>query len=300
MRLYHPSHHVPDLDEAEAFFARVFGRASTRLSTLSPPGRAAPDYSTFTPIADVLFDSIDPAQYVVGGEQRYPDVERPTLKGLGWYVEGIDSLYRSLREHGFAVVDQLDRAAVGEGPPTAAGSSMPLFFTTPEDAGLRHEFLPTIPFPLDPRLDEGWTLPPVSEDDPLGIVRCAWHTVLTDRPERALRLVVDVLGGTVVHEGHDEVLGAATTSVKVADAVLRYAEPAAGSPVRDRLAATAGDVYHSITWQVVDLDRVERHLTGQGVGIALRTEDLLVADAETAFGVPWGFTTESVGETAAP
>lgn len=274
---------MPDLGEAEEFFERVFGRPSTRLSTLSPSG---PDHSTFTPIADVLFDSIDPRRYVVGGEQRYPSVEAPVLRGMGWYVEGIGSLYLSLRRHGYTVLDQLDRVAEGDEPPTAAGSAMPLCFTTPEEAGLRHELLPAIPFPLDPRTADGWALPEVSDDDPLGIVRCAHHTVLTRDPGRALRLLVDVFGGTVVGRGRDEVLGAEVTSVRLADSVLRHAVP--DDP--DAQPGTAEqDVYHSLTWQVADLDRVQRHLTAQGVGIAARTDGLIVTDPATSLGIPWGF-----------
>ena len=291
--MYHPSHRVPDLDEAEEFFLRVFGRSSVRLSTLSTPERAMPDYSTFTMIADVLFDCIDPRRYVVAGEQRYPIVDRPTLEGMGWYVEGLAALYRSLRAHGFTVVDQLDRVAEGEDPPTAAGGPMPLCFTTADEAGLRHELLPPIPFPLDPRVQDGWQLPPPSAEDPLGIVRCAHHTVLTRDVARALRLSVDVLGGTIVERGRDEVLAADTTSVRLADAVLRYAVPRRKSPVRDVVASNAEDSYHSIAWQVLDLDRVERHLISVGVGIAERADDQLVTDPGTSLGIPWGFTTAS-------
>lgn len=290
--LYHPSHHVTSLAEAEEFFARVFGRASTRLSTLTgaSPER---DYSTFTPIADVLFDSIDPQRYVVAGERRYPSVERPTLKGLGWYVHDTTGVFRSLREHGFTVVDQLDRPAQGDEPPTAAGARMPLFFTTADGAGLRHEFVPQFPFPLDPRLDEGWALPPVSGDDPLGIVRCAHHTVLTVRPDRALRLLVDVLGGRVVHSGRDRADAADTSVVHLADTVLQLVRPDEGRAAHEVAAAAApGDSYRSLTWEVIDLDRVERHLRAEGVGIAARTETSLVVDRDTALGIPWGFTTE--------
>ena len=289
--MYHPSHRVPDLDEAEEFFLRVFGRPSRRLSTLSAPGRAMPDYSTFTLIADVLFDCIDPRRYVVAGEQRYPTVDQPTLEGMGWYVEGLGSLYRSLRAQGFTVVDQLDRPAEGDDPPTAAGAQMPLCFTVADDAGLRHELLPPIPFPLDPRVQDGWELPPPSEDDPLGIVRCAHHTVLTKDVARALRLSVEVFGGTVVDRRRDEVLGAETTSVRLAEAVVRYAEPDADGPAATAVAAGTADSYHSITWQVVDLDRVERHLASVGVDVTTRTDDLLVTDPGTSLGIPWGFTT---------
>ncbi len=288
--MYHPSHRVPDLDEAEEFFQRVFGRSSARLSSLSTPERRMPDYSTFTLIGDVLFDCIDPRRYVVAGEQRYPDVDRPQLEGMGWYVDGLESLYRSLRAHGFTVVDQLDRVAEGADPPTAAGAPMPLCFTSAEAAGLRHELLPPIPFPLDPRVQEGWELPAPSADDPLGIVRCAHHTVLTQDIERALRLTVEVMDGTVVGRGRDGVLCAETTSVRVGDAVLRYAVPDEDGSVREELVGTA-DTYHSITWQVLDLDRVERHLASAGVGVTTRTDELIVTDAETSLGIPWGFTT---------
>jgi hypothetical protein len=280
--MYHPSHHVLSLDEAEQFFARVFGRPSSVLPVAK--------HSIFTPIADVLFDTIDPERYVVAGKQRYASIERPHLQGFGWYVEGIEALYRSLREHGFTVIDQLDEVAAGDEPPTAAGSPVPLFFTVPSDAGLRYEFLPRIPFPLDLRLDPGWTLPPVSDDDPLGIVRCAHHTVLTGSPDRALRLAVDVLGGKVVDSGRDDLLACAGPYVQVADAVVHYASPDEGTPAHaDWRTRAPADTHHSIAWQVADLDRTARHLVAEGVTVTTRTDEALVTDPTTSLGIPWVF-----------
>jgi len=296
--MYHPSHHVTDLGEAEAFFERVFGRSSTPLSAMS---RNAPqrnsdyptDYSTFTPISDVLFDTIDPKKYVLLGVQRYATVTEPHLKGFGWYVEGIAEAYRSIRRQGIRMVGQLDELAEGDDPPTSAGSPMPLFFTVPEDAGLRYEFLPPIPFPLDPRIAPDWVLPPVSDDDPLGIERCSHHTVLTNRPERAMRLIVDALGGTIVHEGRNDVLGAASTYVQLADSILEYAVPDEGTAAHaDWTKSAPNDTYHSITWKVVDLDPVARHLQARGVQIRTRTDSTIITDPATSLGVPWGFTTE--------
>lgn len=286
-RMYHPSHHVLDLGESEDWFGRVFGRPSSSLPTAK--------YSIFTPIADVLFDTIDPTRYVLAGLQRYASILQPHLQGFGWYVKGIGELYRSLRDHGFTVIDQLDQVATGDEPPTAAGSPLPLFFTVPDDAGLRYEFLPRIPFPLDPRLEEGWTLPPVSDDDPLGIVRCAHHTVLTASPDRALRLAVDVLCGTIVHTGRDDLLGCAGAYVQIADAIVHYATPDEGTPAHtDWRTRAPADTYHSIAWQVLDLDRVEKHLQAEGVTIAARARDALVTDPTTSLGIPWRFTTRPV------
>lgn len=295
-RLYHPSHHVTDLREAEAWFGRVFGRPSRPIAEMTkkaPASEGYPtDYSTFTPISDVLFDTIDPKRYVLDGVQQYASVDRPHLKGFGWYVDGIADAYRRLRELGIAMVGQRGEVADGDDPPSAPGSPMPIFFTVPESAGLRYEFLPQIPFPLDHRLVPGWEVPAVSDDDPLGIERCSHHTVLTDRPERALRVMVDGLGGTVIHRGRNEVLGASSTFVQLADAVFEYAVPDAGTAAyADWAGAAPNDTYHAITWKVVDLDRVERHLKEQGVDLRVRTDEVIVTDPASSLGIPWGFTT---------
>jgi catechol 2,3-dioxygenase-like lactoylglutathione lyase family enzyme len=297
--MYHPSHHVPDLEEAEDWFERVFGRPSTRLASMTrdaPPRPGYPsDYSTFTPISDVLFDTIDPKRYVLLGVQRYATVEQPHLKAFGWYLEGIADVYRELKRYGIGVTSQLDELADGDDPPTAASSPMPLYFSLPEDAGLRYEFFPAIPFPLDPRIAPGWTVPPVSDDDPLGIERCSHHTVLTGRPERALRLVVDVLGGDIVHEGRDELRGTTGTYVDLGGSILEYAVPDVGTPAHSDWAKDdPNDTYHAITWKVADLERAERHLQAQGVGIQMRSDDAIVTDPATSLGIPWGFTSTLV------
>ncbi|MFG2967979.1 MULTISPECIES: VOC family protein [unclassified Streptomyces] len=290
--MYHPSHHVTDLNEAECWFERVFGRPSTNLATTLggvtlPPGRRM-DYSTFTSIGDVLFDTIDPKLYIVDGVQRYPTVTTPHLKGFGWYVDGVTELFRALKDQGFRLIGQNDEVTEGDEPPSAGG--MPLFFTLPEETGLRYEFLPQIPFPLDPRVKPDWVLPAVSDQDPLGIERCSHHTVLTGNPDRQLRLFTGSLGGKVIHEGRNETLRATSTYVHLADAVYEFAVPDAGTPAHaDWASNTPRDTYHAITFKVADLGRVERHLKAEGVGLRTRTDHLIVTDPATSLGVPWGF-----------
>jgi hypothetical protein len=136
-------------------------------------------------------------------------------------------------------------------------------------------------------------VPPVSDDDPLGIERCSHHTVLTNRPERALKLVVDVLGGDIIHRGRDEVRGTTATYVNLAGSILEYAVPDAGSTAfTDWAQDDPNDTYHAVTWKVTDLERAERHLQTHGVQIQTRSDDTFVTEPATSLGIPWGFTSK--------
>jgi catechol 2,3-dioxygenase-like lactoylglutathione lyase family enzyme len=280
--LYHPTIHVPSLDAAEDFYSRVFGRPSTNFSAIMPeppaPGHSV-GYSTFTAISDVLIDNLAPSLYRTGGVQRYPDVDFPQLKATGWHVEGVAELYKELRAQGFRLVDSRDSILEAEHWP---GGPSP-FYSHPDDAGLRYAFFELFPFPLDPRSKQGWTIPKADDDDPLAIEYASHHTILTSRPERALALIVDVLGGEVVHTGRDDLRGVEGPYVRLADAIFHFAT--GDGPL---------DSYHSITWKVADLERAARHLESEGVRIAHRSDRALVTDPATSLGVPWGFTADSV------
>jgi hypothetical protein len=298
--MFHPSHRVTSLAKVDDFFERVFGRNSARLNVLSgvevqnPDSRM--DYSTFTTIREVVFDSIDPARLTRGGRQLYPNVTESHLNGLGWYVEGMTDAYRAVKAAGFTIIGQDDKVAEGDDPPTVIGAPLPMFWTTPENAGLRYQFVPAIQMPGDVRLKEGWKLAPTSPYDPLGLEFCSHHTIVTDQPDRAKRLFVDTLGGTVIHEGRDEARRAASTYIHLGDGVYEFAIPDEGSAAAADWQAnsTSSDVYHALTWKVQDLGKVERRLGDQGVGIAVRTDDTIITDPATSIGIPWGFTTSVV------
>jgi hypothetical protein len=296
-RMYHPSFHAPDLTEVEAWFERVFGAKSTNISETfkgRETGGYPTTYSTFTPIADVLMDTIQPSLYVLNGVQQYASVDVPHLKTIGWFAENSEGVYRSLRAAGIAMVDQYGKPAeTEEAPRSAGGGAMPLYFTVPESAGLRHEVLPDFPFGLDHRNAPGWA--PGTAEGPLRIEQCAFHTLLTDSPQRALHTLVDALGGTVFYEGRDEVIGATASYVHLADTVLQVAVPDQGTAAYADWTTTApNDSYHSLTFRVADLDRAAAHLQAEGVAIRTRTTDTLLTDPETSIGVPWGFTTRYV------
>lgn len=290
----HPSLHVPDLSEAEAWFKRVFARDSIPFATIlgGQPVRSdwPLDYCVFTLIGDVLMDSIDPQRYVIAGVQQYPTVHEPRLKDFGYYVAGLVDAYRAVRAHGLRVMNTLSELQEGDEP---SGPNAPApFYTLREETGLRYHFhSATHVLPGDPRSAQAWDVAPVSDHDPLGIERCSHHTVLTTNPDRARHLWVDVLGGEVVHEARDEVRAATSTWVHVGGSTLEYAVPDACSPAHAEWARTApDDRYYAITWKVADLERAERHLRAHGVRIEARSHHVIVADPATSLGVPWGFT----------
>jgi catechol 2,3-dioxygenase-like lactoylglutathione lyase family enzyme len=297
--MYHPSHDVLDLDEAERWYERVFGCPSMSLESLMaklPPRPGSgypPNYSTFTMIGDVLFDTIDPTRYIIAGVQRLATVEEPHLRLISWYIEGMTEAYRALQRHGVRVTNQLDEVVEGDEAPTAFGSDMQLFFTLPEDAGLRYSFsTPAAVAASDPRSTPGWVQRPPA-DDPLGIRFCSHHTILTDRPGRGLKLHCDVLGGWVIHEGRNELLGATSTYVHLAGSTVEFATPDRDTAAyEDWKKRAPNDTYHAITWTVADLARAERHLAAQGVRFRSRSQDNLITDPVTSLGVPWGFTSQ--------
>ncbi len=293
--LFHPTHWVPDLDEATRFFGQVFGRHSqsmTEFLQLEERDMVAGypiDYSTFTPIAEVLFDCVDPSLHLVDGKAPYPAVSKPHLGGIGWFVDGIEDLWVELRRRKIRGTDQARKEPEGEGPPLDI-SATPIIFTLASDTGLSYEFCSYMPS-RDPR---GYPpVPDVSPSDPLGIECCAHHTVLTNRPDRARELVVDVLGGRVIHEGRNDVLGTQSTYVALADGVYEYGQPlGAGSPgAEDWKGDEPKDLYHSLTWQVRDLDQVADHLKSCGVRLLAQTDTRIVTDPADSLGIPWGFTT---------
>jgi hypothetical protein len=147
----------------------------------------------------------------------------------------------------------------------------------------------------DPRTDPGWQLPPVRPSDPLAIVRCSHHVVLTANLPRALKLLVNILDGRIVDEAENPILGTASTYVAVADAIFELAVPQrSGSPTqRDWERRAPDDTYYSLVWQVADLDRVRRHLAANRIRILEGDDDTVYTDPRDALGVAWGFTSSA-------
>ena len=294
---YHSTVFVPSLDEATSFFGRVFGRQSVLLADYLPGGKDRGlkynyprDYATFTPIAEVQLECVDPTLMLIDGSQTFESVTEPHLGSLAWFVDGVEDLWTELRRRGLRGTDMSDRIYEGADPPLDV-SSTPIIFTLPDETGLSYEFCVYMPH-RDPRGD-----PPVHATvpvDPLGIECCSHHTVLTDRKDRVLPLLVDVLGGRIVHEGRNDLLATDSTFVALADGVIELGRPLeTGSPaMEDWQRHAPQDSYYALTWKVRDLAQAVSHLEAAGVSVDAPTRTAVVTHPAETLGVAWGFSSE--------
>ncbi|KAF5556066.1 hypothetical protein FNAPI_5857 [Fusarium napiforme] len=304
VKLYHPSHRVPDLAEAERFFRVIFGLESVwRKDLFSKPNPKFPtyptDYCIFTTIADVFFDCIDPKKYVIDGIQRYETIQHPHLHGFGWGVEGIDEIYSLMQRAGFATTDQANRPSDPMKCPVASFNDSKLFYTTPQSSGVRLEFysVESIGW-YDPRKSPSWKLLPSVGKGCMGIQFCSHHTILTADMGRALKLYRDTLGGRVIHEEKSTLRGTESVFVALADSIFELAVPDSPSSYAwvdyESRKDSETDVYHALTWKVIDLEAVVSHLETQGVKIIAQHNGMVVVDPADGIGIPWGFSAKLV------
>lgn len=301
-RIYHPSHRVLDIDEVERFFREVFGRHSLSRPSLimaglvRQPSDYPADYCTFTPIADLFFDSLRPDKYVWAGRQPYPSISEPHLDGYGWGLDdGMQEVWDRCRAAGIRVTDQWNNVVDGPEMATSSFKSTPLFWTLQDDTGLRYEFYPVSSITsYDHRSTPGWTIPPVSDFDPVSIIQTSHHTVLTQDVDRALRLFVEILCGEVIDIRENPVWETHSTFVRLGPDVHEFAVPSRkdSHASRDLASRAPLDSYYSIGFRVADLDRVRSTLATRGVRLLYDSETAVITDPHTSIGVPWGFYTE--------
>ncbi len=161
-RMYHPSFHAPDLDEVEAWFERVFGghehqhlrdvqgpgdrQLPDQLLDLHPDGRRADGHHRPDPLR------AERRAAVRVGRQAPPEDDRLVRRELR---RRVPRPARGRASRWWTSSASPPRARTR--PRSAGGGAMPLYFTVPESAGLRHEVLPDFPFGLDHRNAPGWT-----------------------------------------------------------------------------------------------------------------------------------------------
>lgn len=299
--MFHPTLIVEDLEESATWFRRVFGRKEVRweekwdISLLNPDYPI--NYSYFYVLGDVCLDVLAPSLLVLPGDREavYPKGEG--LADIAWYTSRISDVSAHLEKNSFRTRDQegnvLHNGNVPESPLVA---DCPMIWTLPEDTGLTYEFYQMAERHwekysrrADPRLSPEWKPGVVDPNDPLSMIGSSAHTILTEDPDRALRLYVDVLGAQISGKDYNERLDADSVFVKYARSVLEFAKPRTG-PILDVLTGdvTQSDQYHGITFEVEDIDKVSAHLRNQDVEFSVVGNGIFTNPAKSK-GAVWGF-----------
>jgi catechol 2,3-dioxygenase-like lactoylglutathione lyase family enzyme len=306
--MFHPTLVVEDLEETSQWFGRVFGRKEVRweekwdLSLLNPTYPV--NYSYFFVMGDVAIDALCPRLLVLPGGRTaiYPAGEG--LVDIAWYDDDVSGIARILEKNGFRTRDQ-EGVIIHDGdvPPANTVWDCPMIWTLPEDSGLTYEFYhlaerhrARYARRAAPFLDRDWVPDQVADDDPLGVLGSAHHTILTHDRQRALRFY-SVVGGQELGDGYDERLDAEVSYVAYAQSVLKFATPRNGR-INDVLTGepSTQDQYEGITFRVVDVEKVAAHLDEQQVPYVRHDTGIHTVPGGSK-GVAWGFVPDLAATT---
>ncbi len=292
------------LDEVHAWFERVFARPIDGPSAAYLIPGYSDDYCFTMLLQEVYFDVMDPSRFSSSNNPPPPAGTPPFLSLQAFYLEDLAPLIATAASQGLILRDiRGNHMKAGDEPTPIPHGAMVL--TDPDQVGYIYELFAVGRTPkhshwgtdVDARFLPGWRIPPVSPDDPLALEYCASHTLLTDNPERTRHLLVDVLGGTVIHQGNNPALAAHSLFVALGDGVYEIAQPLDQGLARQTLANHPGgtqDFYSGITFKTADLAKARAHLGAQGVALAVDEPDLIITDASQSAGVHWGFTDKAI------
>lgn len=298
--MFHPTLVVDDLDEANDWFEKVFGGVGVKweekwdITRLNP---AYPiNYSTFFHLGQVVLDVLCPGRLTLPNGNAAPYPKGQGLIDIAWHTPDVAALALRLQKLGVRCRDQNGEVVSdGQVPVSNLTSDVFTIWTNVEHTGLVNEFmeigeahLPYYSEKGDPRLGSDWVLTEPSPRDPIGIVTCSHHTVLTSDIGRAIGFYQDILGGVVVDRSRDAAWDAETVVVHVADSFIELAAPRGGLMERPTVGDPRDDVYAGIAFAVRDVATARDHVVSCGIDIVEISGGFQTRPAQT-YGVTWRF-----------
>jgi catechol 2,3-dioxygenase-like lactoylglutathione lyase family enzyme len=279
-RLYHVIHIVDDLDAAQAFYGSVFPLETYTDHEWSDYDKRLASLSIVTD--NFVIEVIQPSMADEDREVSLPKFFHrfgARLHSMAWFSDDVPALAERFRGAGIRVLDG------GYGT----------IFTHPKDTFGQLQFQtgpPEVPVP-DPRLVPGWTLSTASAEHPLGLVRASHVTTMVADLDAATKLYDGPLDGRLLHEHADD--DARHTYFLVGtDTVVDLAQPVRpGTALHDDLER-AGQLPHSFTMLVRDLDLARAHLATVGVPVVEVDESTVSIDPAVSFGARIALTSTPV------
>jgi hypothetical protein len=117
-----------------------------------------------------------------------------------------------------------------------------------------------------------------------------------DEETTCLNFLVGMCGATVFAKADNRVLGIRSIFVAIGDRfpyTVEVAVPITDGPPRDDLYRN-GNIYHSVTFKVADLDHARAHLRAFGIGLETDHRTMIVTDPADTNGLRFGFTASLV------
>jgi len=250
-------------------------------------------------IADIIIEPMAPSQ--LEGADTMPAGRFFGRFGrhwhsLAWYVDDVGSIWDGLHAHGIRMVT--DASANGGRPEGGA------LYTHPKDSLVQLEFYQRPASDLsgregtmlpDPRLFPGWSSDWWATNHPLGLERMAYATVVTGNMDRAHRVFVDFLHGTLLAEDESKLTGTRNAYVAIGpETVVELSTPIDSDSLAAKDFQKNGDACHAVAFKVRDLDQAGAYLASKQIGVVARDEDTIIADPADTFGAPFRFTVASI------
>jgi catechol 2,3-dioxygenase-like lactoylglutathione lyase family enzyme len=289
---FHLIHVIDDEDEVDAWYEAVFSP-----QIFQPKGWAPSEkrWASLGAISDMVIEVLQPSS--AGEDQGMPLTRFKARFGqhfhsLAWYIdyEDVRPLFRRIREAGI-------RVAKPGGGMFPEGEIDPgwTIFTHPKDTFGQIEFEGLRPHwqRKDPRLQTSWSADWWRDEHPLGIERSSHVTTVVGDVERARALYVDIFGATFLHEETTPLTHSAFVALGNYT-IIELARPTVPDSLLARDLAAHGELPHSCTFKVRDLEAAERHLEKVGVGIADRGGETITLDPPDCYNAVYAFTTRSI------
>lgn len=286
LEFFHLIHLVDDEDEVDEFYARLFARDCFMTKQYSETEKR---WASLGMVSDLMLEVIEPSAEAADANMPLAKFQRrhgQHLHSFAWYVEpeGVAPAFRRLRGAGVRIA-RPGGGVFGEEEADPGNT----IFTHPKDTFGQIELEGKGQHWRrgDPRFQPGWSTQRW-RNGPLGLLRLSHMTTVVRDLEAAREFYVGVLGAPAFHE----VAGGAGRSVFVlvgTGTVIELAAPGATEgPLAADLAAH-GELPHSATFAVRDLEAAERHVEALGVAVADRHGDTLALDPADCYGARWQF-----------
>ena len=279
-RLYHVIHIVDDLDVAQSFYGSVFPLETYTDHEWSDYDKRLASLSILT--ENFVIELIQPSHAEEDLDVSLPKFAHrfgSRLHSMAWFSDDVSGLAERFEAAGIRVL----------------GGGYGTIFTHPKDTFGQLQFQtgpPEVAVP-DPRLEPGWTLSTASIEHPLGLVRASHVTTMVSNLDAAVKLYRGPLDGQLLHERVDDDARHAFFLVGT-DTVVDLAEPVrAGTALRDDLERN-GQLPHSCTFLVRDLDVARRHLADVDVPTVHVDESTVLIDPTVSLGARIELTDEPV------